>query len=94
MLRLKRSIKQYQGGVPEAIAAGSTAQVVYALSDSRADVLALHAALSEAIEALEECADYFDNRADADCDQYGFIPNTEMRLLSTVRDAISKAGVL
>lgn len=40
-----------------------------------------------AIDALTECEEYFDNRADADCDQDGFIPNKEMRLLSVVRTA-------
>lgn len=44
--------------------------------------------LSEAREALSECEEYFDNRADADCDQDGFIPNKEMRLLSVVRTAL------
>lgn len=42
-----------------------------------------------AVEALEQCEEYFDNRADADCDQDGFIPNKEMRLLSVVRAARS-----
>lgn len=41
-------------------------------------------------EALDECEDYFDNRADADCDQDGFIPNKEMQLLTTVRAALTK----
>ena len=35
---------------------------------------------------LEEVWEYFDNRADADCDQDGFIPNEEMRLLSLVAE--------
>lgn len=35
-------------------------------------------------EALEECEAYFDNRADADADQDGYIPNEEMTLLTTV----------
>jgi hypothetical protein len=48
-----------------------------------------HAAL---IEALDACEDYFDNRADADCDQNGFIPNEEMKLLQVVREALKKAG--
>jgi hypothetical protein len=30
---------------------------------------------------LENLRDYFDGRADADCDQDGFIPNEEMRIL-------------
>ena len=42
-------------------------------------------------EALDACEDYFDNKADADCDQDGFIPNEEMKLLTLVR-AASKAG--
>jgi hypothetical protein len=49
-----------------------------------------HAAL---LEALTECEEYFDNRADADCDQDGFIPNKEMELLHVVRTALKKAGV-
>lgn len=47
---------------------------------------------SEAKDALIECEDYFDNRADADCDQDGYVPNEEMKLLQVVRDAIRKAG--
>jgi hypothetical protein len=46
----------------------------------------------EVLEALQQCEDYFDNKADADCDQDGFIPNDEMRLLSAVREALAKAG--
>lgn len=44
------------------------------------------------IEALDACEDYFDNRADADCDQDGYIPNEEMKLLQVVRGALKKAG--
>ncbi|WP_234839285.1 hypothetical protein [Sinorhizobium medicae] len=44
------------------------------------------------LEALQECEEYFDNRADADCDQDGYIPNEEMQLLTLVRDALRKAG--
>lgn len=44
------------------------------------------------IEALDACEDYFDNRADADCDQDGYIPNEEMKLLTLVREALKKAG--
>lgn len=47
---------------------------------------------SQAKEALIECEEYFDDRADADCDQDGYIPNKEMRLLNTVREALKKAG--
>lgn len=40
------------------------------------------------LDALRECEEYFDQRADADCDQDGFIPNEEMKLLQVVRDAL------
>ena len=43
---------------------------------------------ADVTEALEECEEYFDNRADADCDQDGFIPNKEMLLLSKVKAAM------
>lgn len=43
---------------------------------------------ADVIDALEECQEYFDNRADADCDQDGFIPNKEMILLSKVKTAM------
>ena len=52
----------------------------------------LIAAAPDLLDALSECEEYFDNRADADCDQDGFIPNEEMNLLTLVRDAIRKAG--
>jgi hypothetical protein len=53
---------------------------------------AKHASHSaDLIDVLHECEDYFDNRADADWDQDGYIPNEEMKLLSAVRDAIAKA---
>lgn len=45
------------------------------------------------IEALEQCEQYFDTRADADCegDPLEFVPNKEMRLLSVVREALALA---
>jgi hypothetical protein len=52
----------------------------------------LVAASPDLLEALEACEEYFDNRADADCDQDGYIPNEEMKLLTLVRAALSKAG--
>ena len=48
-------------------------------------------AFPDLLEALDQCEDYFDNRADADHDEYGFVPNEEMRLLSVVRAALAKA---
>jgi hypothetical protein len=49
-------------------------------------------AAPELLEALQECEEYFDNRADADHDETGFVPNEEMKLLTTVRAALAKAG--
>ena len=49
--------------------------------------------IAEMTDALEECGEYFDNRADADFNtEDGFIPNEEMRLLSVVKEALAKAG--
>lgn len=48
-------------------------------------------AQDDMIEALQAAREYFDNRADADCDQDGYIPNKEMILLSLINEALSKA---
>jgi hypothetical protein len=45
------------------------------------------------VEALQEALEYFEDRQDADCDQDGFIPNTEMRFASMISEALAKAGV-
>jgi hypothetical protein len=37
---------------------------------------------------LADLDEYFDGRADADCDQDGFIPNEEMKLLSQIRELL------
>lgn len=46
--------------------------------------------VKEAMEALDEAEGYFDNRADADHDQDGYVPNEEMVLLGEVRAVLSK----
>lgn len=56
------------------------------------DALSLSQSREELMrKALEECEEYFDGKADADqpvgCDHP--IPNEEMRLLTTVREALS-----
>lgn len=51
----------------------------------------LIAAAPELLEALYEAEEYFDNRADADHDETGFVPNKEMKLLVSIRAAITKA---
>lgn len=50
----------------------------------------LIAAAPELFEALMECEEYFDDRADADFDQDGYIPNKEMRLLTIVRGVLKR----
>lgn len=50
------------------------------------------ATITQMREAMVEAEDYFDQRSDADCDQDGYIPNEEMKLLQVVREALRKAG--
>jgi hypothetical protein len=45
------------------------------------------------IDALQECEEYFDNHADADHNGERYIPNNAMKMLTTVREALEKAGV-
>ena len=45
-------------------------------------------ALALAQEALTEAEEYFDDRADADCGQDGYIPNEEMKHLCSIRNAL------
>jgi hypothetical protein len=44
-MKLNRTIESYRGAKPEAIAAGSPAQILFALVDMRHDVLVLADAL-------------------------------------------------
>ena len=46
------------------------------------------AELGDIIEALTQACEYFDNRADCDCDQDGFVPNREMRLMQLCESAL------
>lgn len=76
------------------IFAGAFAEIRSDGENDRDEALAnarLIAAAPDLLEALAECEDFFDQRADADCDQDGFVPNDEMRMLATVRAAIAKA---
>ncbi len=50
--------------------------------------IALNKRVASLIAVLVECENYFDRHADADCDQDGFIPNEEMKLLTEVREAL------
>jgi hypothetical protein len=51
----------------------------------------LAAAAPDLLEALRQCEEYFDARADADLDQDGYVPNEEMQMLVEIRAAIAKA---
>jgi regulator of replication initiation timing len=62
---------------------------IQTLSESNAALEAenarLRACLAEAMYALIECEEYFDNRADADHDGIGFVANEEMKLQVMIR---------
>lgn len=71
--------------------------IVAKMAGSDSDAMArahLLAAAPDLFEALRECEDWFDQRADADT-PYGAdspYPNEEMKMLIAVRAALSKAG--
>lgn len=41
---------------------------------------------------LTECREYFEERADADCDQDGFIPNMEMKIMVEIDEVMHGPG--
>jgi hypothetical protein len=43
------------------------------------------------VEALEECREYFNDRADAELDVTGYTGNEEMRLLVMVEEGLALA---
>lgn len=51
----------------------------------------METAITEILEVLNECFEYFENRSDADHDGDGFVPNAEMRLMSRCSEAIELA---
>lgn len=52
-MKLERTLKQYENGVPEVIAEGSKAQIVYCISDAKKDVLALCGMVKILADAIE-----------------------------------------
>lgn len=54
--------------------------------------IALVKRVAALIAVLVDCEDYFDQRSDADCDQDGFVPNDEMKMLTAVREALHAAA--
>lgn len=62
------------------------------LSNTSGELVVARLQITAMVEALEACEEYFDNKADADHDETGFVPNREMVLLKMVRDALRLAG--
>lgn len=58
------------------------------IAELRQRIGRLEFAAANASSALNEAAEYFADRADADCDQDGFIPNREMGLLQEMEEAM------
>lgn len=81
---------EYRGGIANVHAAEHIGGIKLAERDANARLIA---AAPELVVALQECEEFFDDRADADLDHTGYTPNPEMRLLQTVREALRKAGV-
>ena len=50
-----------------------------------------HSENQSLLEALKECEEYFENKADADFRDEHFIPNPEMKLLVMIREKIKQA---
>lgn len=48
--------------------------------------------IKELESALNQCREYFEERADADCDQDGFIPNEEMRMVTEIDESLHGPG--
>lgn len=65
----------------------------FPLVDVRGDELkAAYQRIKELESALNQCREYFEERADADCDQDGFIPNEEMRMVTEIDEALHGPG--
>jgi hypothetical protein len=53
-----------------------------------AELDAAYQRIAELTAELVECRDYYDKRADADCDWDGFFPNEEMRRLTSIDECL------
>lgn len=49
--------------------------------------------VSDLVSVCEDCEAYFDNKADADCDQDGYHPNREMSILSRLKTALGATTI-
>lgn len=50
-MKLERTLKQHANGVPEVIADGSKAQIVYCIADAKKDIATLATALRDLVHA-------------------------------------------
>lgn len=53
------------------------------------ELKAAYSRITKLESTLGEVREYFEERADADCDQDGFIPNTEMTMLCEIDEVLS-----
>ena len=84
-IAMHKSLAQWAKVEAAAVTAGSTAQATNVLQMALDDLKALGF-------LLDEMAEYFDKHADADMDQDGYVPNTEMRMLVELREAANGIG--
>jgi regulator of sigma D len=56
------------------------------------EIRAAYQQIAKLEAALNECVEYFDDRADADCDQDGYIPNDAMKMLCNINEALHGPG--
>ena len=55
-------------------------------------IVALEAQNRVLLDALNECEEYFESKADMDYNGVRYVGNDAMNMLTTVRDAIARAG--
>lgn len=72
-----------------AIAKNNVKHANDAIADEAARNERLTRLVAKMDEVLQECAEYFDGKADADTDSDGVHPNREMRLLTSIREVRS-----
>lgn len=86
--RLRRKPEQYAGASPKAIAAGSTAQMMYFVEDAQADIATL---LGE-IDRLTRERDEADRAAGAAARRIADLEDTAIKRSNWLREAKAAAG--
>jgi len=56
------------------------------------ELKAAYERIKELESTLNEVREYFEERADADCDQDGYIPNKEMRMMVEIDTTLHGPG--